>query len=916
MIKRLSALLMIAASLSSASTNNAIKAYQPFPTQGLAADLQADSYTKYAYAPATVYFNGQFHQFYCSNGQNTDNFSNPFRIVNFYKSWDHIRYRTSKDGVNWSAPKIVLTVNNNNTETCACDPSVVYGDDGYWYMLFDGNVPGDGSRYGSNFLQNPRQGTVVYLARSYFIGGPYFKYTPTGWENENGMSDNPKIMLQQESLKYLEMGNDGKPKRDKDGKLVIAEPYGVGQQSVVKVAGGDFYVWFRNSANEIRLVHKSNLTQINYDSSIVNYYKEGNRWRSFEGSPYSIGDVRFNVAHNRWEMWCAYGYMSENIKITKFKSDGGVYWEIDNENDVGPYNFIHNIGVSGDARGWIWDNKYLVSFSGPNPGLHETKASLKNKGYNIDLLSDQIPLVGLWPMWQEFVGTSWNSVTINYSSSGFTFPHNVSGTNVDYFTGDYDGDGIADLGAVDRSTKKWYVYSTRNRSYIYDGVVFFSEMNDNYEVIAGDYDGDGKTDIGAVDKANGKWYIYSSITGRPGIGSAPTAPNWIPWGWPWGGMNASFKIAVGDYNGDGIADRAIYNGSNWYIISSLATDYTVADGFWDVRGYQRIPFGWSWNGMTDNHVVVSGDFDGDGITDRTIYGMNDGKWSSLSSRTSGGTLKDTLKWYRNIKLNYSKINVSDVAKIMTNGSTSGWFNGDDNVTSVTTLSSGQRVMFYRRNQDVVAGVESYSFRQIGGYRADVSYQNTKPFAGDFDGDGVDDIVNVNLSTGRWNIYRSSDGATVMSTWNRLKNADAQYAVVLVGDFNGDGKADKAFADKSTRKFYVVSSRTGNEGINETVKYVSKNPNTGYFAKPASEKPIEEPKVAPVVPKAPSMDVSVSGQKVSVTNVESGSNVIVFNMLGKKVFSAIANEGSVNFDLPSRGKFVVRVGSQSRAIVVK
>ena len=36
MIKRLSALLMIVASLSSASTNNAIKAYQPFPTQGLA----------------------------------------------------------------------------------------------------------------------------------------------------------------------------------------------------------------------------------------------------------------------------------------------------------------------------------------------------------------------------------------------------------------------------------------------------------------------------------------------------------------------------------------------------------------------------------------------------------------------------------------------------------------------------------------------------------------------------------------------------------------------------------------------------------------------------------------------------------------------------------------------------------------
>ena len=65
-----------------------------------------------------------------------------------------------------------------------------------------------------------------------------------------------------------------------------------------------------------------------------------------------------------------------------------------------------------------------------------------------------------------------------------------------------------------------------------------------------------------------------------------------------------------------------------------------------------------------------------------------------------------------------------------------------------------------------------------------------------------------------------------------------------------------------------------------------------------------------------MEISITDRKVSVTNVESGSRVTVFNLLGKKIFSTIANENTVNFELPSRGKFVVRTENQSRAIMVK
>ena len=178
---------------------------------------------------------------------------------------------------------------------------------------------------------------------------------------------------------------------------------------------------------------------------------------------------------------------------------------------------------------------------------------------------------------------------------------------------------------------------------------------------------------------------------------------------------------------------------------------------------------------------------------------------------------------------------------------------------------------------------------------------------------------VNLETGEWFLYGSlnqgkefPDGRDAV--WDKLK--DAEMPVILIGDFDGDGKADRAFADKATRKFYVISSRTGNEGINQTVKYVSKNSNTGYFAKSAAEKPIEEPKAAPVVSKAPSMNVAVDGKKVTVTNVEYGSKVAVFDMLGKSVLEAPAGMNAATFNVPSYGKYIVRAGAQSRVIMVK
>jgi len=879
MFKRLFVILLTAISLCMAVVSTPMFAYDPFPTEGLGSWhyrqwRDGEDPAPYSYAPATVYYNGTFHQFYCSNSEASDSHFNPYHLPNFnnswsyfnkfFNSWDYIRYRTSKDGVHWSAPRIVMSVNVNGDEVSACDPSVVKGKDGYWYMLYDGNIPGD------EVSGSPRYGTVVYLARSKYIQGPYFKYTVAGWEDEIGdVTTNPpkpEIMLIGEST------DDG---------------YGVGQQSLAVDNHGYFHVWFRNAAREIKHIRVKNLTSLKYgDAKSVSWKKNNNDAKhdfsetfideNGNGVSYDIGDVRYNGLLERWEMWCVTGYMVENTKITKFISRNGVDWIPQNENEIGAYNFIHNIGVSGDERGWTWGDKYLISFSGPKPGLSKTKAELKTEGYDIDAQSPERPLIGEWPMWQVLVGGVWKQHQEYYSPSGFLFPHGVTSTDVVYFTGDYDGDGVTDLGAVDRSTNKWYVYSSGYRNYIYDGEELIPGMNHDYEVIAGDYDGDGKTDIGAVDKANGRWIIKSSKTDLLGLGSSQLEPNWIPPGWQWGGMNSFFNIVVGDFDGDGKADRAIYapegfdnpvgNGRKWYIISSMVNDYAVANGLENVYG-KRIPFGWIWSSMTNSHVAVSGDFDGDGITDRVIYNKNDGTWSSYSSRCEGEPVTWHWDWRND------------------NGS---WHNS--------------------------TGLDNYKPFNIT--PEDLPF--TLPFTGDFDGDGVSDLVQVDFKNRRWYFYGSlSEGSAfpMGADWGKFQNAGDP--VVLIGDFDGDGKTDRAFADKENHRFYVISSKTGREGINQSVKYIQKNPdNLYYFAKSAAEKPIEEPKAAPVVSKAPSMNVAVDGKKVTVTNVEYGSKVAVFDMLGKSVLEAPAGMNAATFEVPTYGKYIVRAGAQSRVIMVK
>jgi hypothetical protein len=157
---------------------------------------------QYAYAPSMILKDGVYHVFFCSGGK-------------LFPAWDYIRYVKSTDGgQTWSDPVDMLRATAfNGNDLAACDPSVVFFQ-GFYYMYY-----GSANTTGSNSFQ-----TVVQVARSTAIDGPYLTYTQRGtWED---LPDDPQVIIK--PLVTRSHAPTG---------------YGAGQPSVV-VLNGKLLMWY------------------------------------------------------------------------------------------------------------------------------------------------------------------------------------------------------------------------------------------------------------------------------------------------------------------------------------------------------------------------------------------------------------------------------------------------------------------------------------------------------------------------------------------------------------------------------------------------------------------------------------------------------------------------------------------------
>lgn len=183
------------------------------------------------------------------------------------------------------------------------------------------------------------------------------------------------------------------------------------------------------------------------------------------------------------------------------------------------------------------------------------------------------------------------------------------------FSADMDGDGMVDLIVWRPSDNTWY-WLTSGNGYNYANAAARlwgnSAMGD--VPMVGDMDGDLKGDLIIWRPGNGTFYWLTSSTNYSYAASRAVQ---------WGNSSLGDQPILGDFDGDGRQDLAIWRASNgtWYWLASSA-EYSYASA----QGVQ-----WGNAGMGDK--PLTGDIDGDGRNDVIVWRPGNGTWYWLKSST-------------------------------------------------------------------------------------------------------------------------------------------------------------------------------------------------------------------------------------------------------------------------------------------
>ena len=365
-------------------------------------------------------------------------------------------------------------------------------------------------------------------------------------------------------------------------------------------------------------------------------------------------------------------------------------------------------------------------------------------------------------------------------------------------------DWIPDLYVIRRNTGRVEVYSSSSG---YQQLVHTSDLPiavDNSQIVLADRNVDGDTDI---------WLVGSGNNARVDVvhwnGGYEGSPQRINTSMP---VPSGSKVLPGDYDGDGrvdlyvaagssisvwlggVPDRAVGNlgawftslGPNTFDAGPLCVGECDQIGYVDEGGTWRLAHEAAWAPFETNFFYGNpadspfmGDWDCDGIDTPGLYRRSDGYAYLRNSNTEG---------VADIKFFFG--NPSDIP-------IPGDFDGDgcDTVSIYRPAEQRFYVIDKLGSGDAGLGFAEHSF--IFGDPGD------KPFVGDFDGNGTDEVGLHRESTGR--VYFRFTLDTGVADRDFIYGDPGDFLVA--GDWDGDGIDSPAIFRPSDGNWYLRLANT-------------------------------------------------------------------------------------------------------------
>lgn len=472
---------------------------------------------------------------------------------------------------------------------------------------------------------------------------------------------------------------------------------------------------------------------------------------------------------------------------------------------------VGNIPIFGDFTG---DGSFDYGIYEPDAG--NSKWSLID-GLTMTTFLERFGLPGDLPIPNDYDGDGKCDFVV-YRPSNSGFYGNLSDKNKTLeihfgITGDipvpkdYDGDSKADLAVYTSASGAWLIRSSKN------GLTKQTFLGGaDYLPIPGDYDGDCKADIAAWNYKNNDCKItYSSfLKGKLSEQARHEIQEKL--------KNVNCFPISSDYDGDGKSELAFWNydKSSAYIFRPRGNnvDYEevklgVKDNSKPINFYLLNKFLYRDKKINTSTVIINGlksialckngtiscqncsddyrlplenqknqipffaDFDGDYNLDQSIWSEKTGDFLFYSSKEK-----------RNISIPLGT--KSGIPFI-------GHFN-DDHITDAGVYASNGT--FYLALTDKKTNL--YKKEEIK-----VSGGGTKTIIGDFDGDFIDDLGAYNSSTKNLTVRLSSNNK------EKAIKFEALPGEIYSGDFDGDGKQEICELDLENKTLTYLSSVFGN-----------------------------------------------------------------------------------------------------------